>query len=327
MRKFLFLLLGVFLLFPVAIYFGNLADIPASKSVIVYLRDLVGMSASKETTDSDKKAEVIKIPAPYSHIGLVEAWRNLGTSNFADLLQLMAVPGNHDRWQAATEDFLNNPLHSAAFFSSSWSFWQAQQEKLNLIGYYQPWIDVFLLIQVAEVDGNYKAVAIGMTEPSSTISATTPTTVAQELTARLQHAEQTFQSVIQNPNAIDKMLNPEVIKKSKNSLNQYVNDLRNKLAVNNSENQNRSAILEWLNALQTGQVKEVQQLAPVSNEWLKQLQVVQLLKMDSEHWLLAACDPSQAERVLLVQLHISDHKALATEIQIWDAATAAGGVQ
>lgn len=327
MKKISFLLLGVFLLFPVAIYVGNLADIPASKKVVVYFRDLIGLSDSQETTDF-AKVEIIKMPATYSHVGLVESWRDLGTSNFADLLQLITTPDNHDKWRTVTDGFLSDPLHSAAFFSSSWSFWQAQQEKLTLIGYYQPWIDVLLFIQVAEVNGSYKAVAIGVTEPkNATIAPTTPTAMAQELTARLGRAEQVFQSVIQNPNALDNMLNPAVVEKSAISLDLYVSDLRSKLAANNSGNQDRSAILDWLNALQTGQVKEVQALTAVSNDWLKQLQVVELVKIDAEQWLLAASNPSQAERVLLVQLRISDHKALVTEVQIWDAATAAGGVQ
>jgi hypothetical protein len=59
----------------------------------------------------------------------------------------------------------------------------------------------------------------------------------------------------------------------------------------------------------------------VPNEWLKQLQPVLLLKIDSEHWLLAASDSTQAERILLAELQITGHKVVATEIQFWDAAT------
>ena len=320
MKKILFLLFSVLLLFPVAIYIGNLAEIPASKKVIVYLRDLVGMSTTKTTTDSSK-TDVLKIPAPYNHVGLVESWRNLGTGNFADLLQIMSAPGKHDAWQASMGEFMmGDPLHSAAFFSSSWSFWQANQEKLSLIAYYQPWIDVLLLIQIAEVNGSYKAVAIGIKEPGSTITATTPTTMAEALTQRLQRAEQAFQDVTKNPDTIDGMLNSSVIKKSKNKLDQYVSLLRNNLASTSTENPSL-AILAWLDEARAGQVEEVQELIPVPNEWLKQLQPVLLLKIDSDHWLLAASDSTQAERVLLVELQITEHKALATEIQFWDAAT------
>lgn len=320
MKKIAFLLLGVFLLFPAALYLGNIADIPASKKLVVYLRDLVGLSISQETPNSTKVA-IVKMPATYSHVGVVQSWRDLGASNFADLLQLIAAtPDNQDKWRTATEGFLGNPLHSAAFFSSSWSFWQAQQEKLTLIGYYQPWIDVLLLIQVAEVNGNYKAVAIGITEPNASTAPTTPIAMAQQLTARLERAEHAFQAAVQNPNALANMLTPEAVEKSANSLDLYISDLRSKLSANNAQNQDCSAILDWLNALQTGQVKETS----ASNEWLKQLQVVELLKIDAEQWLLAASVPSEAERVLLVQLRISGGKALVTEIKIWDAATAGG---
>jgi hypothetical protein len=320
MKKILFLLCGVFLLFPVLIYVGNLADDPEAKKIIVYLRDLVGMSASKEVTNSDELT-IEKIPASYTHIGLVESWRNLGAGNFADLLQLIATQPSRDAWQTTAGDFLADSLHSTAFFSSSWNFWQAQQGKLKLIAYYQPWIDVLLLIQVSEFEGSYKAIAIGMVEPSADITATTPTAMAQELTIRLKHAEQVFRVATQNPDATAKMLTATVVKKSQDKLNQYVSNLRNQLAVTGLENKNRLAILEWLSAARAGQIKEVQELTPSSNDWLKQLQPVQLLKIDSEHWLLAASDPSQAERVLLVQLRLNEHKAKATEVQLWDAAT------
>ncbi len=319
MKKILLLLFSMLLLFPVAIYFGNLADVPASKKAIVYLRDLVGMS-TKVTTDSTK-TKILKLSAPYNHVGLVESWRNLGIINFADLLQIMSAPGKHDAWQTSIGRFLGDPLHSAAFFSSSWSFWQTKQEKLNLIGYYQPWIDVLMLIQTAEVNGNYKAVAIGITEPNSAINSTTATAMAQELSTRLQRAEQAFQTATNNPDAIDEMLNSIGIKKSENLLNQYVDDLRKKLATNSTEYPSL-AILAWLDAVRAGQIEEVQELPSVSNEWLKQLQPVQLIQIDSDHWLLAASDSTQAERVLLAELHIIEHKALATEVQLWDAATA-----
>lgn len=324
MKKISFLLLGVCLLFPAALYLGNIADIPVSKKLVVYLRDVVGLSTSQKTPNSATVA-VVKMPATYSHFGLVQSWRDLGSSNFADLLQLIAAtPDNQEKWRAATDGFLSNPLHSAAFFSSSWSFWQVPQEKLTLIGYYQPWIDVLLLIQVAEVNGSYKALAIGITEPNASTAPTTPTAMAQQLTARLERAEHAFQTAILNPNAIANMLNPESVEKSANNLDLYISDLRSKLSANNAQNQDRSAILDWLTALQTGQVKEVQQLTSASNEWLKQLQVVELLKIDAEQWLLAASASSEAERVLLVQLRISGGKALVTEIKMWDAATAGG---
>lgn len=319
MKKILLIISSVFLLFPAAIYFGNLADIPEAREAIVYLRDLVGMSATKEPISS-ASVDVEKTPTAYTHIRLVESWRNLGASHFTDLLQL-ATPRSRDTWQANAGNFLDDSQQSAAFFLSSWHFWQAEQEKLSLIGYYQPWIDVLLLIQVAEVEGSYKAVAIGITEPSSVISSTTPTAIAQELTDRLKRTEHTFRAIIDNPDTLVGMLNPTVAKKSQNFLNQYAANLSGKLITNNSENQDRSAILEWLNTVQTGQFKEGE-LAQQSNEWLKQLQPVQLLKVDSEHWLLAASNYTQTERVLLVKLRITKRKAQATEILIWDAATA-----
>lgn len=320
MKKILLLLFSMLLLFPVAIYFGNLADVPASKKVIVYLRDLVGMSTTKVATDPTK-AKILKIPAPYSHVGLVESWRNLGIINFTDLLQIMSASGKYETWQASIGSFLGDPLHSAAFFSSSWSFWQTKQGKLSVIGYYQPWIDVLMLIQIAEVNGNYKAVAIGITEPGNAINSTTTTAMAQELSTRLQHAEQAFQTAANNPDTIDGMLNPISIKKSENLLDQYVDDLRKKLATNSTEYPSL-AILAWLDTVRTGQVKKVQEFASASNEWLKQLHPVQLVKVDAEHWLLAASDNTQAERILLAELHIFEHKALITEIQLWNAATA-----
>jgi hypothetical protein len=279
------------------------------------------MSASKEATNSDD-INIEAIPASYAHIGLVESWRYLGAGNFADLLQLIATQPGPEAWKVAAGDFLADSLHSAAFFSSSWSFWQAQQGKLKLVGYYQPWIDVLLLIQVSELEGSYTAIAIGMTEPNDTVAPTTPTAMAQELSLRLKHAEQVFRVATQNPEATAKMLTPSVVKKSQDCLNQYVAVLRNALAVTGLENQDRSAILEWLSAVRAGQIKEVQELAQSSTDWLKQLQPVQLLKIDSEHWLLAASDRSQTERILLVQLQVTEHKAKATEVQIWDAATA-----
>jgi hypothetical protein len=320
MKKFLLLLFSMLLLFPVAIYFGNLADVPASKKAIIYLRDLVGMSTTKVTTDSDK-TKILKIPTPYNHVGLVESWRNLGIINFADLLQIISAPGKYEAWQTSIGSFLGDPLHSMAFFSSSWSFWQTKQEKLSLIGYYQPWIDVLMLIQTAEVNGNYKAVAIGITAPENTINPTTATAMAHELSTRLQRAEQAFQTTANNPDAIDEMLNPVTIKKSETLLNQYTDDLRNKLATNSTEYPSL-AILAWLDAVRAGQIEEVQELtSSISNEWLKQLQPVQLIKIDAEHWLLAASDNTQAERVLLAELHIAEHKAIATEVRLWDAAT------
>jgi hypothetical protein len=317
----LLLLCVVFLLFPVIIYFGNLADNPESKRIVVYLRDLVGMSASKEVANSDE-INMGRIPASYTHIGLVESWRNLGAGDFADLLKLVATQSCRVAWQSTSGDFLADSLHSTAFFSSSWSFWQAQQGKLKLIGYYQPWIDVLLLIQVIEFEGGYKAIAFGLTEPNSDVAPTIPSAMAQELTNRLKHAEQVFRVATQNPDATAKMLNVPVVKKAQDRLNQYVTDLRKKLAATDSENQSRSAILEWLSAARAGQIKEIQELTQQSNDWLKYLQPVQLLKIDSENWLLAASDPNQAERVLLVQLSVKEHKAKATEVLVWDAATA-----
>jgi hypothetical protein len=321
MKKLSLLLCGVFLLFPVIIYVGNLADNPESKKVIIYLRDLVGMTTSKESTNTEESS-IEEIPTSYRYIGLVDTWRNLGAGNFSDLLQMIATPHSRDVWQASAGDLFADSLHSAAFFSSSWSFWQTQQGKLNLIAYYQPWIDVLLLIQVSELDGHYKAIAIGITEPNDSVTVATPAAMAQQLNSRLKHAEQIFRVATENPEATAKMLTPAAVKKSQTSLIQYTNKLRNNLAVSDSENQNRSAILEWLNALRAGQIKEVQELAQSSNDWLKQLQAVQLLKIDSENWLLAASDRSQPERILLVQLRITEHKAKATDIEIWDAATA-----
>jgi hypothetical protein len=319
MKKILLIIISVFLLFPTAIYFGNLADIPEAKEIVIYLRDLVGMSAEKERINSTS-VDAEKIPAAYPHIELVESWRNLGASNFADLLLLIATPLSGDAWRTNAGDFLDDPLHSIAFFSPSWSFWKKQQEKLTIIGYYQPWIDVLLLIQVTEIEGSYKAVAIGITEPSSITSSTTLTTMAQELTTRLERAERTFRAVIDKPDTLVRMLNPSVVKKSQNLLNQYVADLRGKLAITDTEKQARTAILQWLNTVQTGQLKEGM-LAQQSKGWLKQLQPVRLLKIDSEHWLLAASNSTQTERVLLVKLRITKQKALATEIQLWDATT------
>lgn len=322
MKKIAFLLLGVCLLFPAALYVGNLADIPASKNLLAYFRDEAEPSTTPEKTPTTK-VEPIKMPATYSHVGIVQSWRDLGASNFADLLQLIAAtPDNQDKWRTATDGFLGNPLHSAAFFSSSWSFWQARQEKLTLIGYYQPWIDVLLLMQVAEVNGSYKAIAMGITVPNASTAPTTPTAMAQQLTTRLERAEHAFQTAVQNPNAIVNMLTPEAVEKSANSLDLYISDLRSKLATNNAQNPDYTAILDWLTALETGQVNEVQQ----PTDWLKQVRVVELVKIDAQQWLLAASTPSEAERVLLMQLRISDGKAIATEIKLWDAASA-GGVQ
>jgi hypothetical protein len=316
MKKLLLLLFSVFLLFPIVIYFGNLADIPAAKKVVVCLRDLAGMSTSKEITEKTK-AEIIKVPAPYNHIGLVESWRNLGASNFADLLQIVAAQGKQEAWQTSAGDFLNDALYSSAFFSPAWSFWQARQEKLSLVGYYQPWLDVLLLMQIAEVDGSYKAVAIGITEPSMSLTANTPATMAQELTTHLQRAEQLFQTASQNPDTIDGMLNTTVVEKAKTRLIQYTTDLRNKLATNSEK-----PILTWLDDVRSGKI----QINRISNDWLKQLQPVQLIKINEDNWLLAASVPKQSEQILLVRLHISNHQAQSMEIKIWDAANA-GGVQ
>lgn len=324
MKKILLFTFCMFLLFPIAIYIGNLADVPASKKVIVYLRDLAGMSTSKSTA-LPVKSKILKIPAPYNHVGLAESWRKLGANNFADLLAIISAPGKHDAWQTSIGDFLNDPLHSAAFFSSSWCFWQTTHEKLSLIGYYQPWIDVMILIQIAEVNRSYKAESIGIIEPKSTMTSTTASTMAQELSIRLQRAEQAFQSMSTNPDSIDGMLNPSGLKKSKAALNQYIADLRKKLDTNSTESPSL-AILAWLDSARSGQNEEVERLMTGSDEWLKHLQAIQLVKIDSEHWLLAASDSSLTGRVLLAELQIVDHKALATEVQLWDAATA-GNIQ
>jgi hypothetical protein len=321
MKKILLLLFGVFLLFPIIIYFGNLTDVPVSREIIVYLRNLVGMSASK-TTDNIANADIEKAPESYAQLGLVESWRTMGTSGFSDLLLLTATPASYTTWQAVAGDFLSDPLHSTAFFSSSWGFWQAKRGKLHLVGYYQPWIDVMLLMQITELNGNYQATAIGITEPSSPLTANTPNAMAQQLTARLQRAEQIFRTAMQNPDAIVTMLTPTAVKKSQDSLNQYVTELRKQLA--DQQTIDRLAVLEWLDAVQAGEIKEVQELAQASSAWIKQLQPIQLLKIDTEHWLLAAINPNQAERVLLVELHIAKHKAQATDVQLWDAATIRG---
>lgn len=312
MKKILLLLFSVFLLFPIAIYFGNLADIPAAKKVVVYLRNVARMSTSKELT-AEKKARVMKVPAPYNHIGLVESWRNVGASDFADLLQIIAAQGKQEAWQTSVGDFLNNPLHSAAFFSPAWSFWQSQQEKISLVGYYQPWLDILLVMQIDEVDGNYKAVAIGITEPSKPLSADNPTAMAQELTTRLQRAEQLFQAASKNPDALDGMLNAVTIEKAKTYLIQYVGDLRNKLFASQER-----PILAWLDNVRFLKIPINQ--AP--NDWLKQLQAVQLVKISEDNWLLAASAPNQSEQILLARLHISKHQARATDIKIWDATNA-----
>lgn len=308
------------LLFPIAIYVGNITDVPASKKVIVYLRDLAGMSTSKSTTLA-VKSKILKIPSPYNHVGLAESWRKLGANNFADLLAIISAPGKHDAWQASIGDFLKDSLHSAAFFSSSWCFWQTTHEKLSLIGYYQPWIDVMILIQIAEVNGSYKAESIGMIELKNTTTPTTVSAMAQELGIRLQRAEQAFQSLSTNPDSIDSMLNPVTIKKSRLALNEYVVDLRKKLSTNSTESPSL-AILAWLDAVRSGQIDTVKQLIPGSEDWFKHLQAVQLIKIDPERWLLAASDIRLPGRILLAELKIVDHKALASEVRLWDAATA-----
>ncbi len=310
MKKFLLLLFSVLLLFPIAIYFGNLAELSTAKKVVVYLRNFAGMSTSKELTEQ-AKAQIMKVPSPYNHIGLVESWRNVGASDFTDLLQIIAAQGKQEAWQTSAGDFLNDPLHSAAFFSPAWSFWQSQQENISLVAYYQPWLDILLLMQIAEVDGSYKAVAIGISEPSTTLASDNPTAMAQELTARLHHAEQLFQSVSRNPDTLDGMLNATVIEKAKTNLIQYASNLRNKLLASQER-----PILAWLDNVRFLKIP----INQASNDWLKQLQAVQLVKISEGNWLLAASAPNQSEQILLARLHIINHQAQATEIKIWDAA-------
>lgn len=323
MKKVLLLICGIFLLFPAAIYLGNLAGYPEAKRVMVYFQDFAGMPAAEETPPAVRVVE--KIPVAYAQLGLVESWRNLAAGGFSDILQIIGTPDIRNSWQANAGDFLGDALHSEAFFSSSWSFWQMKQDKLSLIGYYQPWIDVLLLVQVAEVNGNYQAIAIRITEPNSAKTGISVTLLAQELTARLQRAEQAFQAAVDHPNTITAMLKPEATKKSQDVLNQYVAELRGKLVANSAGNQAPAAILSWLDAVRTEQIK-AGVLTQQSSGWLKQLQPVQLTAIDPEHWLLAAVSRNQAERILLVQLQVKEQKAQATELQIWDAATA-GGVQ
>jgi hypothetical protein len=141
--------------------------------------------------------------------------------------------------------------------------------------------------------------------------------MAQELTTHLQRAEQLFQTASQNPDTIDGMLNTTVVEKAKTRLIQYTTDLRNKLATNSEK-----PILTWLDDVRSGKI----QINRISNDWLKQLQPVQLIKINEDNWLLAASVPKQSEQILLVRLHISNHQAQSMEIKIWDAANA-GGVQ
>ena len=115
MKKFLLLLFTVFLLLPIAIYFGNLADIPTAKKIVICLRNFAGMSTSKELIDSTE-IENIKVPAPYNHIGLVESWRGLGYSSFTDLLQITAAQGKQETRQNTAENFLNDSLTFCRFF-------------------------------------------------------------------------------------------------------------------------------------------------------------------------------------------------------------------
>ena len=84
-------------------------------------------------------------------------------------------------------------------------------------------------MQIVEVNGSDKVVAIGITESNGLLTANTPTLMVQTLTTRLQHAEQLFQSATQNPDTIDTMLSTTVVEKAKTNLKQYVGDLRNKL--------------------------------------------------------------------------------------------------
>lgn len=319
MKKISVLLFSLFLLLPIFIYFGNLADLPASRTVIIYLRDLVGMSASKKADKPSKKA-IEKITASHAQIGLIKAWRNLAMLGINDLLHVAASTEVNQAWQTSANEFLNHPLFATAFFSSSWNFWQVQQDKLNLVAYYQPWIDVLLLMKVAKTNGNYQITAIGITQPSSILSASSATVTAQELTKRLEKAEQQFQRIAQHPDELNTMLSPNVIKKSQDVLQQYVNDTRNKLSAENSKN-SRLAILEWLDAAQTGQIKDLQEQSEANRNWLKQLQIVQLTKLDGDNWLLSVTNPNQAERILIAQLKITERNAQTKDIHIWDAAT------
>lgn len=318
MKKISVLLFSLLLLFPVLIYVGNLADLSFSKTVIVYLRDLVGMSASKETIQPVKK-QIEKIIPSHAHIGLINAWRNLAMTGFDDVLQVAATPETLQAWQSNTANFLNEALFATAFFSSSWNFWQVQQDKLSLVAYYQPWVDVLLLLEITEVNANYKITTIGLTEAKA-LTSTSPVATAQELSKRLNKAEQVFQSVAKNPTLLHKMLTSELAKTSQDNLQQYVNDIRNKLNSESAKN-TRLAILDWLDAVQTGQLKDIQDLPKTERDWLTQLQIVQLTKLDAENWLLSVTNPNQAERVLIAQLQITDRKAQTKELQIWDAAT------
>ena len=113
------------------------------------------------------------------------------------------------------------------------------------------------------------------------------------------------------------MLNATIVEKVKNSLIQYVSDLRNKLATSSEK-----PILVWLDNVRSGKI----QINQISTNWLKQLQPTQLIKINDNNWLLAASAPKQSEQILLTRLHISNHQAQAVEIKIWDAANA-GGIQ
>ena len=318
MKKISVLLFSLFLSLPIFIYFGNLADLPISRSVIIHLRDLVGMSAHQKT-DKPAKQSIEKITASHAPIGLIEAWRNLAMLGINEVLKISATAGVNQAWQTSSNDFLTHPLFATAFFSSSWSFWQIQQDKLSLVAYYQPWIDMLLIMQVSQTNGAYEITAVGITEPSNPLSTTDTATTVQELNKRLEKAEQTFQHIAQHPNELNVMLSPALLKKSQTLLQQYVNDVRNKLSTDQSKNC-RLAILEWLDAAKTGQIKELQDILETDRDWLKHLQIVQLTKLDADHWLLSATNPQQTERILIAQLKITEHKAQTKELQIWDAA-------
>ena len=322
MKKILYVILAVCLLLPELIYVGHLANIPVATEMVMDFQELTEITIIDEESGPPKN-EIKKIPASYTHLGLVESWRTMATSSFGDFLQLAATNETRKIWQASAGDFLGDSLHSTAFFSSSWSFWQAPQGKLNLIGYYQPWLDLLLLIQVAEVQGSYQVEGIGITEPHSAIVSSTPAATAQKLTRNLQQAEQAFQAAVKNPNLIKTMLTTATAKSAQSLLNEYVMELRSKLATDGTGKQAHPEILAWLDAVRTGQIKR-RELARESGAWLQQLQPVQLIQIDAEHWLLAAVNSTQTERVLLVQLHVNAQEVEAKEVQIWDAATVGG---
>ena len=200
----------------------------------------------------------VPVPAAYTCAGQVEAWRNLGAVDFAYLLKMAATPRGREDWLAVAGDFPGDRLHASAFFSSAWTFLYAPEGKLRAVAFYQPWIDVLMLIRVGEVEGDSLVTALSLSGPAAAapVIPSTPAAMAGELTDRLRRADGVFREAAVKPAAEVWKMDAAGAARAQAALNGHVETMRARLAPEGDRKGAavRKAVTAWMEDVRAGRV-------------------------------------------------------------------------